>query len=97
MDFISKQIFATDLDSGLNGEIEYSVVSGNENKLFLIDSAQGILAANAILNYEDISSYRFVVQQLYKIHIDPHFIYLKLIMFVLSISIVSYCYPSFNS
>ncbi|KYO46298.1 hypothetical protein Y1Q_0021824 [Alligator mississippiensis] len=56
------QIFATDLDSGLNGEIEYSVVSGNENKLFLIDSAQGILAANAILNYEDISSYRLVVQ-----------------------------------
>ncbi|XP_019389882.1 PREDICTED: protocadherin-23 [Crocodylus porosus] len=56
------QIFATDLDSGLNGEIEYSVLSGNENKLFLIDSAQGILAANAILNHEDISSYRLVVQ-----------------------------------
>ncbi|XP_032635001.1 protocadherin-23 isoform X2 [Chelonoidis abingdonii] len=56
------QIFATDLDSGLNGEIEYSIVSGNENETFLIDSKQGILATNAILNHEDISSYRLVVQ-----------------------------------
>ncbi|XP_074850070.1 protocadherin-23 [Carettochelys insculpta] len=56
------QIFATDLDSGLNGEIEYSILSGNENKSFLIDSTWGILATNAILNREDISSYRLVVQ-----------------------------------
>ncbi|XP_043369203.1 protocadherin-23 isoform X2 [Dermochelys coriacea] len=56
------QIFATDLDSGLNGEIEYSILSGNENKTFLIDSTRGILATNAILNHEDISSYRLVVQ-----------------------------------
>ncbi|XP_050802158.1 protocadherin-23 isoform X3 [Gopherus flavomarginatus] len=51
------QIFAADLDSGLNGEIEYSILSGNENETFLIDSKQGILATNAILNHEDISSY----------------------------------------
>ncbi|XP_024054011.2 protocadherin-23 [Terrapene carolina triunguis] len=56
------QIFATDLDSGLNGEIEYSILSGNENETFLIDSTRGILATNAILNHEDISSYRLVVQ-----------------------------------
>ncbi|XP_043401799.1 protocadherin-23 isoform X2 [Chelonia mydas] len=56
------QIFAADLDSGLNGEIEYSILSGNENKTFLIDSTRGILATNAILNHEDISSYRLVVQ-----------------------------------
>ncbi|KAG6926087.1 dachsous cadherin-related 2, partial [Chelydra serpentina] len=56
------QIFASDLDSGLNGEIEYSILSGNENETFLIDSTRGILATNAILNHEDISSYRLVVQ-----------------------------------
>ncbi|XP_021249506.1 protocadherin-23, partial [Numida meleagris] len=56
------QIFATDLDSGLNGETEYSILSGNENAAFLIDSAQGTLATNTVLNHEDTSSYRLVVQ-----------------------------------
>ncbi|KAM9193151.1 protocadherin-23 [Mergus octosetaceus] len=56
------QIFATDLDSGLNGETEYSILSGNENATFLIDSARGILATNTILNHENTSSYRLVVQ-----------------------------------
>ncbi|NXB49606.1 PCD23 protein, partial [Leucopsar rothschildi] len=52
------QVFATDLDSGLNGEIEYSVLSGNENATFLIDSARGILSTNTGLDYENTSSYR---------------------------------------
>ncbi|KAM7113022.1 protocadherin-23 [Ciconia maguari] len=56
------QIFATDLDSGLNGETEYSILSGNENATFLIDSARGILATNTVLDHESTSSYRLVVQ-----------------------------------
>ncbi|KFV52187.1 Protocadherin-23, partial [Gavia stellata] len=52
------QVFATDLDSGLNGETEYSILSGNENATFLIDSAQGILATNTVLDHENTSSYR---------------------------------------
>ncbi|XP_035180245.1 protocadherin-23 [Oxyura jamaicensis] len=56
------RIFATDLDSGMNGETEYSILSGNENATFLIDSARGILATNTILNRENTSSYRLVVQ-----------------------------------
>ncbi|XP_030347222.1 protocadherin-23 [Strigops habroptila] len=56
------QIFATDLDSGLNGETEYSILSGNENATFLIDSARGILATNTVLDHENTSSYRLVVQ-----------------------------------
>ncbi|XP_033920339.1 protocadherin-23 [Melopsittacus undulatus] len=56
------QVFATDLDSGLNGETEYSIVSGNENAAFLIDSARGILATNMVLDRENTSSYRLVVQ-----------------------------------
>ncbi|NWV89896.1 PCD23 protein, partial [Machaerirhynchus nigripectus] len=54
------QVFAADLDSGLNGETEYSILSGNENATFIIDSARGILAANTGLDYENTSSYRFV-------------------------------------
>ncbi|NXY42175.1 PCD23 protein, partial [Ceuthmochares aereus] len=53
------QIFATDLDSGLNGEIEYSILSGNENSTFLIDSTRGILATDAVLDHESTSYYRF--------------------------------------
>ncbi|XP_061440504.1 protocadherin-23 isoform X3 [Rhineura floridana] len=56
------QIYATDDDTGINGEIEYSVISGNTNEAFLIDSAQGIISTNTILDREDISSYRLVVQ-----------------------------------
>ncbi|NXR56269.1 PCD23 protein, partial [Hippolais icterina] len=55
------QVFATDLDSGLNGETEYSILSGNENATFLIDSTRGILATNTGLDYESTSSYRFLV------------------------------------
>uniref|UniRef100_A0A8C5TVR0 Cadherin domain-containing protein n=1 Tax=Malurus cyaneus samueli TaxID=2593467 RepID=A0A8C5TVR0_9PASS len=56
------QVFATDPDSGLNGETEYSILSGNENATFLIDSARGILATNTGLDYENTSSYRLVIQ-----------------------------------
>ncbi|NXV14105.1 PCD23 protein, partial [Cepphus grylle] len=52
------QVFATDLDSGLNGETEYSILSGNENATFLIDSSRGILATNTVLDHENASSYR---------------------------------------
>ncbi|KAH0616047.1 hypothetical protein JD844_026842 [Phrynosoma platyrhinos] len=56
------QIYATDSDSGLNGDIEYSILSGNTNGAFVIDSAQGIMSTNMTLDREDISSYRLVVQ-----------------------------------
>uniref|UniRef100_H2ZZL6 Protocadherin-16 n=1 Tax=Latimeria chalumnae TaxID=7897 RepID=H2ZZL6_LATCH len=56
------QVFATDPDSGLNGQIEYSIISGNQNEAFLIDSVRGILATNAILDREIVSSYRLVLQ-----------------------------------
>ncbi|KFV61510.1 Protocadherin-23, partial [Dryobates pubescens] len=52
------QVFATDLDSGLNGEMEYSILSGNENAAFLIDSARGIIATNTVLDHENASSHR---------------------------------------
>lgn len=54
------QVFATDLDSGLNGLIEYSVLSGNQGEAFHIDALSGVITADGILDYEFISSYRFV-------------------------------------
>ncbi|KAM6440855.1 protocadherin-23 [Liasis olivaceus] len=56
------QIYATDSDSGRNGEIEYSILFGNINEVFLIDSEHGIISTNMILDHEDISLYRLVVQ-----------------------------------
>ncbi|XP_043918358.1 protocadherin-23 [Protopterus annectens] len=56
------QVFAADADSGLNGQVEYSIISGNINNAFIIDSVRGILATNAILDHEIVSSYWLVVQ-----------------------------------
>ncbi|KAM4709348.1 protocadherin-23 [Discoglossus pictus] len=56
------QVFASDADSGINGQIDYSITSGNENKAFLIDSRRGILTTNAILDREIKTSYRLVLQ-----------------------------------
>ncbi|MGH0151366.1 UNVERIFIED_CONTAM: hypothetical protein FKN15_020115 [Acipenser sinensis] len=57
----SQKVFATDADSGLNGQIEYSILSGNQNDAFLIDTARGIVATNAILDREIFSSYKLIL------------------------------------
>ncbi|XP_067354486.1 protocadherin-23 isoform X2 [Channa argus] len=56
------QVFATDADSGMNGQIEYSIVSGNHNKAFILDSVRGILATNVFLDREITPSYKLVLQ-----------------------------------
>uniref|UniRef100_A0AAY4A8E4 Protocadherin-16 n=1 Tax=Denticeps clupeoides TaxID=299321 RepID=A0AAY4A8E4_9TELE len=56
------QAFAVDPDSGVNGQIDYSIVSGNHNDAFIIDSVRGILATNTVLDREIISSYKLVLQ-----------------------------------
>ncbi|VTJ83622.1 Hypothetical predicted protein, partial [Marmota monax] len=50
-------VFATDLDSGLNGLIEYSILWGNQEEAFQIDALSGVITANSILDYEATSSY----------------------------------------
>ncbi|KAM8939464.1 protocadherin-23 [Pelodytes ibericus] len=59
--FIS-QMFAADPDSGINGQIDYYVIDGNENNAFVIDPMHGILSTNAILDREIKSFYRLVLQ-----------------------------------
>lgn len=53
------QVFATDADSGMNGQIEYSIVAGNHNKAFILDSVRGILATNVLLDREISPSYKY--------------------------------------
>nr|XP_014593474.2 protocadherin-23 isoform X1 [Equus caballus] len=56
------QVFATDLDSGLNGLLEYSILSGNHGEAFQMDALSGVITANAILDYEFTNSYSLIVQ-----------------------------------
>ncbi|XP_019718122.1 protocadherin-16 [Hippocampus comes] len=56
------QVFAYDADSGANGQIEFSIMSGNHNDVFILDSVRGILTTNAMLDREITSSYKLVVQ-----------------------------------
>lgn len=52
-------MFATDLDSGSNGLVEYSILSGNQGNVFQMDPLSGVLTASVILDYEYTSAYRF--------------------------------------
>ncbi|XP_023854145.1 protocadherin-23 [Salvelinus sp. IW2-2015] len=56
------QVFASDADRGVNGQIEYSILSGNQNEAFIIDSVRGILVTNTVLDREITSSYKLVLQ-----------------------------------
>ncbi|KAM3623277.1 uncharacterized protein V6R79_009482 [Siganus canaliculatus] len=56
------QVFASDADSGLNGQVDYSIVSGNQNEAFVLDSVRGILATNVLLDREITPSYKLVLQ-----------------------------------
>ncbi|MCI4394856.1 hypothetical protein PGIGA_G00173570 [Pangasianodon gigas] len=56
------QVLAVDADSGMNGQIDYSIVDGNQNNAFMIDSVRGILATSAVLDREIISSYKLIVE-----------------------------------
>uniref|UniRef100_A0A3P8RIE3 Protocadherin-16 n=1 Tax=Astatotilapia calliptera TaxID=8154 RepID=A0A3P8RIE3_ASTCA len=57
-----EQVFASDADSGMNGQIEYSILSGNLNGAFILDSVRGILATNVLLDREITPSYKLVLQ-----------------------------------
>lgn len=57
----SLQVFASDADSGMNGQIEYSIVSGNHNEAFVLDSVRGILATKVLLDREITPSYKYAL------------------------------------
>lgn len=55
------QITATDADT-VDTQLEYSIVAGNDEKMFIIDSKNGRIYTAAVLDYEVRKSYDLLVQ-----------------------------------
>ncbi|XP_068136139.1 protocadherin Fat 4 [Hyperolius riggenbachi] len=56
------QVVALDTDEGLNGMIRYTIIEGNPNNDFRIDSVTGVISIAKPLDREKRSSYSLVVQ-----------------------------------
>lgn len=56
------RVTATSLDSGLNAEIEYSIVGGNEHGKFAIDKKSGAITIMIPLDYERAHEFLLTVQ-----------------------------------
>ncbi|XP_038055904.1 protocadherin Fat 4-like [Patiria miniata] len=56
------QVHATDADSGLFGNILYTLLNGNTNNNFRIDRNSGLLETNKVLDRETIADYTLTVQ-----------------------------------
>lgn len=55
------QIMATDADT-VDNSLEYSIVAGNDEKQFIIDSRNGKIYTSAVLDYETKQSFDLLVQ-----------------------------------
>lgn len=62
LDTFVLQVFATDLDSGSNRDIRYSIVKGNEAGKFKIDHMTGTISIAAHVDHETMSRYSLTVQ-----------------------------------
>ncbi|XP_061774732.1 protocadherin Fat 3a isoform X2 [Nerophis ophidion] len=58
------QLSAEDTDSQLNGEILYSIVSGDRDNQFFIDPLSGIISVNKHLDRETVPSYSLAIRAL---------------------------------
>ncbi|XP_014378445.1 protocadherin Fat 4 [Alligator sinensis] len=56
------QVFATDGDEGTNGQVRYTIISGNTNNEFRIDSVTGVITVAKPLDREKEPSYTLTVQ-----------------------------------
>lgn len=56
------RIIATDIDSGNNGEIIYSITDGNANNAFTIDNSTGIITVNADIDREIVNMFTLTVR-----------------------------------
>nr|XP_014353071.1 PREDICTED: protocadherin-7 [Latimeria chalumnae] len=55
-------VFATDSDTGINAELNYSIIGGNPYKLFEIDSISGVISLVGKLAQKHYGLHRLVVQ-----------------------------------
>lgn len=56
------RVLATSKDAGVNAEISYSIVSGNEKQRFRVHSKSGVIFVNKPLDYEVTKEYFLTVQ-----------------------------------
>uniref|UniRef100_A0A2I3HFW5 Protocadherin Fat 4 n=1 Tax=Nomascus leucogenys TaxID=61853 RepID=A0A2I3HFW5_NOMLE len=56
------RVSASDVDEGNNGLIHYSIIKGNEERQFAIDSTSGQVALTGKLDYEATPAYSLVIQ-----------------------------------
>ncbi|GBM44837.1 Cadherin-related tumor suppressor [Araneus ventricosus] len=56
------QVFASDVDEGLNGQVRYSIIAGDLNHDFVIDQDTGIIRVSKNLDYERKSHYSLTIQ-----------------------------------
>lgn len=58
----SRQVKATDLDSGSFATIRYSITRGNDDDSFAIDNTTGVITNRRQLDYEHKTSYTLTVE-----------------------------------
>jgi protocadherin Fat 1/2/3 len=56
------KVFATSKDTGINAEIKYQILTGNENGTFSIHSKSGIITVAKALDYETVKEYFITVK-----------------------------------
>lgn len=56
------KVSATSLDSGINAQVAYSIVGGNEHNKFSINAESGIISVFEMLDYERVHDYLLTVQ-----------------------------------
>lgn len=56
------RVLATSKDTGVNAEVYYSIVGGNEHKKFQIDTQTGVITISEQLDYERAKDYFLTIQ-----------------------------------
>lgn len=56
------QVFATDLDTGSNGDIRYSIDRGNSEGRFKINQDTGVISVAGLIDREETSVYQLVIR-----------------------------------
>ncbi|NWX29081.1 PCD23 protein, partial [Notiomystis cincta] len=64
--FLVHHIIAMDPDEGRNGQVTYHILSGNENKAFILDKITGLLTTAQLLDHEVQERYNLTVMALDK-------------------------------
>ncbi|XP_072547580.1 protocadherin Fat 4 [Salminus brasiliensis] len=59
-------VLATDADSQVYGQVEYAILSGNTDGVFIIDQTHGTLSTTMSLDREDVAEYKLIIKAIDK-------------------------------